>query len=263
MTLQEIETMIVNAERQAGELIMHAHGIMPENKTDARNVVTEYDRRVQDLLIGIFRDCLPSAHFFCEENDLQDSLATEHAFIIDPIDGTANFVHGFHHSCVSVAYARFGKVCAAAIYNPYMDEMFTAVEGCGACLNGKTIRVNGESLSGSIACIGTSPYYMETADETFRVMRYMYEHALDIRREGSAALDLVAVASGRAGIYLEEKLSYWDYAAGALIVTEAGGTVFTVTGETVPSDGSKSSVLAGSPPAVEDFLRDYAGITRK
>lgn len=260
MTIQEIESMLMSAERQAGELIMHAHGIMAENKTDARNVVTEYDRRVQDLLIGIFREKLPEAHFFCEENDLQDTLTGEHSFIIDPIDGTTNFVHGFHHSCVSVAYARYGTVCAAAVYNPYMEELFTAVKGKGTRLNGKPVHVNGEHLSGSVACIGTSPYYMEEADETFRVMRYLYEHALDIRREGSAELDLAAVASGRAGIYLEQKISYWDYAAGALLVTEAGGTVCTVKGKPLPADGSKSSVLAGTPQAVEDFLRDYAGL---
>lgn len=257
MKLSEILEMIVQSEKKASRLILHAHGIIAENKTDARNVVTEYDRRVQELLISDFRTMLPDAHFFCEENDCRDSLNAEHLFIIDPIDGTANFVHGFHHSAISVAYARFGEVCAAAVYNPYFDEMFTAEKGNGSYLNGKRIHVNPDGLSGNIACIGTSPYYTDTADDTFSIMRYMYDNALDVRREGAAALDLASVASGRAGIFIEEKLSYWDYAAGVLLVCEAGGDAFTVYGTALPADGSKSSVLAGTPESVRDFLNDY------
>lgn len=247
MTTDEILSMIVSAERKAGEMILHAHGIIAENKTDARNVVTEYDRNVQELLIRSFREHLPEAHFFCEENELQDSLDTEHAFIIDPIDGTSNFVGGFHHSCVSVAYASFGEVCAAAVFNPYADEMYTAIKGKGAFLNGKRIHVHDHPLSGSVACLGTSPYYHELTDATFRMLRYMYDNALDIRREGSAALDLCSVAAGRAGVFMEMKLSYWDYAAGALLVEEAGGKCFSAPGVPLPSDGSKSLVAAMGP----------------
>lgn len=258
MTTDEILSMIVSAERKAGEMIRHAHGVIAENKTDARNVVTEYDRNIQELLIRSFRAELPEAHFFCEENDLQDSLNAEHVFIIDPIDGTANFVSGFHHSCISVAYASFGKVCAAAIYNPYVDEMFTALKGKGAFLNGKPIHVHDHSLEGSVACLGSCPYYHELADATFRMLRYMYDHALDIRREGSAALDLCSVAAGRAGVFMELKLSYWDYAAGALIVEEAGGRCFSAPGVPLPADGSKTCVAAvGSgvelPPELFDL----------
>ena len=257
MTIQEILSMMIEAEKEAGELILHAHGIIAENKTDARNTVTKYDRQVQDLLVTRFLEKLPEAHFFCEENDRQESLGVEHAFIIDPIDGTANFIHGFRHSCVSVAYARYGTVVAAAVYNPYFDELFSAVEKEGTRLNGKPVRVSGEDLAGSVACTGTSPYYVYLAEETFRMMRFLYENALDIRREGSAELDLCSVACGRAGIFAEELLSYWDFAAGALLVREAGGIVCTVDGSELPSDGSKSSVLAGTPRAVEDFLRLY------
>ena len=156
-----ILTLIESAEREAAELILHAHGILAETKSGRRDVVTEYDRRVQELLIQRLSEALPGAHFFCEELDERDRLDAEQLFIIDPIDGTMNFVHGFHHSCISVAYAERGEVLLGAIYNPYMDELFTAIAGRGARLNGKTIRVTDEGLSGSMVCYGTAPYNPE------------------------------------------------------------------------------------------------------
>ena len=128
---QAVLDLIISAEREAAGLILEAHEILAEAKTDHRNVVTEYDRRVQELLITRLREALPDARFFCEEMNEQDHLDAGQLFIIDPIDGTMNFVHGFHHSCISVAYAERGVVRAGAIYNPYVDEMFTAVAGQG------------------------------------------------------------------------------------------------------------------------------------
>ena len=157
MTLQEISLTVQAAERKAAKLIMQAHDILAENKSGARDVVTEYDRRVQQLLMDELRAALPDAHFFCEEMNEQEKLDSERLFIIDPIDGTMNFVRGFHHSCVSVAYAERGRVMAAAVYNPYMDEMFHAVRGAGAFLNGRPIRVAADDLAHSVVCFGTSP----------------------------------------------------------------------------------------------------------
>ena len=131
---QAVLDRIVRAEREGAALILQAHEILAEAKTDRRNVVTEYDRRVQELLMTRLREALPDARFFCEEMNEQDDLDAEQLFIIDPIDGTMNFVHGFHHSCISVAYAERGVVRAGAIYNPYVDEMFTAIAGQGARL---------------------------------------------------------------------------------------------------------------------------------
>ena len=254
MTVSDILEMVISSEKKAGEMLLHAHGIIAENKTDARNVVTEYDRKVQDLLVADFSRELPGAHFFCEENDRQESLNVEHSFIIDPIDGTSNFVYGFRHSCVSVAYANFGEVLAAAVYNPYSGELFRAEKGKGAFLNDNPIHVSEAGLSESIVCFGTAPYYHEIEEETLSAARFLYENALDFRREGSAELDLCSVASGRAGFFVELMLSYWDFAAGALIVEEAGGKCLTADGKPLPADGSKSSVIAGTARAVEDYL---------
>ena len=252
--------VIEQAERQAAELILQAHGILAETKSGKRDVVTEYDRRVQEFLIERLREAVPGAHFYCEELNEQDRLDAEQLFIIDPIDGTMNFVHGFHHSCISVAYAERGLVRIGVIYNPYIDEMFTAVRGQGARLNGRPIAVTDAGLGESIICYGSAPYNPEFADRTFALARIAYDAGLDVRREGSAALDLCTVAAGRAGLYFELMVSLWDYAAGALIVEEAGGRCCTVEGGGFPTDGSRTGILAGSPAAVADFLRLSAGL---
>ena len=254
MTDRDILERICAAQREAAELVLHAHGVLAECKTGHRDVVTEYDRRVQELLIDRLSAAVPGARFFCEESDRQDDLGADNVFIIDPIDGTMNFVHGFNHSCLSVACMRKGELRAAAVYNPYVREHFTALKGEGAWLNGRPIRVSDMPLSESVVCAGTAPYRTDLLDRTFALMRAACERSLDIRREGSAALDLCSVAAGRAGLYFELQVSLWDYAAGLLLVREAGGQVTTIDGVPLPFDGSKTSILAGSPQAAADFL---------
>jgi myo-inositol-1(or 4)-monophosphatase len=252
--LQFILSRIESAERRAAELILHAHNILAETKTGARDVVTEFDRRVQELLIRLLGEAVPEAHFFCEEMNERDRLDAARLFIIDPIDGTMNFVRGFHHSCISVAYAECGVILAGAVYNPYVDEMFSAVKDCGALLNDRPIHVSEAGLADSVACFGTAPYSVSLSDRTFELARRVYDASLDVRREGSAALDLCTVAAGRAGLYFELQVSLWDYAAGALIAEEAGARCCRVSGDPLPVDGSKPDIVAGSPAAVSDFL---------
>ena len=259
MTVNEICLLMCEAERRAAALMLQAHDILTENKTGARDVVTEYDRRVQEQLIGELRAAVPEAHFFCEELGEQEKLESEHVFIIDPIDGTMNFVRGFSHSCIAVAYASYGKTLAAAVYNPYLDELFHAVRGGGAFLNGRPIRTASDDLQNSVVCFGTSPYRVDLAEKTFSLARKVFEHSLDLRREGTAELDLCSVAAGRAGLSFELLLSLWDYAAGALLVEEAGGVCLTAEGRPLPCSGEKSSVVAAASPAVMDAFMTLAG----
>lgn len=254
MNDREVLQLLVAAEREAAALILEARGVISECKTNRRDLVTDYDRRVQALLIERLSAQIPDARFFCEENDRHDDLHAERVFIIDPIDGTMNFVRGFHHSCVSAAYMRGGELRAAAILNPYLDELFTALRGEGARLNGRPIHVSDEALGETLVCCGTAPYNPEIADETFSLMKKAYLAGLDIRREGSAALDLCSVAAGRAGVYFELGLSLWDYAAGLLIVREAGGVCLTREGAPLPLDPSRPTVFAGGRKAVEELL---------
>lgn len=254
MEFEQICQLMAAAEREAAELLMHAHNILSETKSGSRDVVTEYDRRVQQFLEKRMLEALPEAHFFCEELGEREDLSSEHIFVIDPIDGTMNFVRGFNHSCISMAYAHRGEFCVACVYNPYVDEMFTAVKGQGAYLNEKRLLIDDRPLSDSIVCFGTSPYYEELWDRTFAITKESFKAALDVRREGSAELDICSVAAGRAGIFFELRLSMWDYAAGALILSEAGGRCCTIEGQELPYNGSTSSVAAGSPAALEEFL---------
>ena len=261
MTKNEICTVMQAAERKAAELILHAHGVMTERKSGARDVVTQYDRAVQQLLMDELRAAVPEAHFFCEEMDEREKLDSPQLFIIDPIDGTMNFVRGFSHSCISVAYAEKGAVQAAAVCNPYLGEMFHAVRGGGAFLNGREIRTAEDELANSVVCFGTAPYRPDLSDKTFALARRMFEKSLDVRREGTAELDLCSVAAGRAGLYFELDLSLWDYAAGALIVEEAGGVCRRADGSPLALTAEKSTVVAAASESVlTDYLRETADL---
>ncbi len=251
---REICAAIQSAQREAAELMLAARAILAESKTDHRNVVTEYDRRVQALLMERLSAAVPGVRFFCEESDRNDDLGAEHLFIIDPIDGTMNFVNHLNHSAISVGYTHRGQLQAGVVYNPYVDEMFSAVKGEGAFLNGKPIHVDPAPLSETVICFGSAPYNPELTARTFALAQASYRTGLDVRRQGSAALDLCTVAAGRAGAYFELSLSLWDYAAGSLIVSEAGGTVTKIDGSPVAWDGGKSSVLAASPENARAFL---------
>ena len=252
---KDVLNAIIAAQKEAAALILQAHGVLAETKTGHRDVVTEYDRRVQELLMDRLSAAVPGAVFFCEENEQQGDLKAEHVFIIDPIDGTMNFVRGFHHSAISVAYMRSGVLRAASVYNPYAEECFSALAGEGAWCNGRSIHAGALPLSESVVCCGTAPYSPQLADSTFALMKKAFLASLDIRREGSAALDMCSAAAGRAGVYFEPTVSLWDIAAGLLLMQEAGGVCCRLDGSPVPLDGSKTSILAGGKQAVADFLK--------
>ena len=252
---KDILNAIIAAQKEAAALILQAHGVLAETKTGHRDVVTEYDRRVQELLMDRLSAAVPGAVFFCEENEQQGDLKAEHVFIIDPIDGTMNFVRGFHHSAISVAYMRSGVLRAASVYNPYAEECFSALAGEGAWFNGRPIHAETLPLSESVVCCGTAPYSPQLADSTFALMKKAFLASLDIRREGSAALDMCSAAAGRAGVYFEPTVSLWDIAAGLLLMQEAGGVCCRLDGSPVPLDGSKTSILAGGKQAVAEFLK--------
>lgn len=252
---KDVLNAIIAAQKEAAALILQAHGVLAETKTGHRDVVTEYDRRVQELLMDRLSAAVPGAVFFCEENEQQGDLKAEHVFIIDPIDGTMNFVRGFHHSAISVAYMRSGVLRAVSVYNPYAEECFSALAGEGACCNGRPIHAGALPLSESVVCCGTAPYSPQLADSTFDLIKKAFLASLDIRREGSAALDMCSAAAGRAGVYFEPTVSLWDIAAGLLLVQEAGGVCCRLDGSPVPLDGSKTSILAGGKQAVAEFLK--------
>ena len=229
----------------AGEIIMNAdrNTETVEEKTGHANFVTSYDKAVQEMLKKRLLEILPEAVFVGEEEDVHREIQKGYSFIVDPIDGTTNFIRDMHCSTVSIGLLLDAEPVYAAIYNPYLSELFTAQKGQGAFLNGQPIHVSGKPLSESIILFGTSPYYPELAKKSFELLINLFNRALDVRRFGSAAYDLCMVAAGRAELFFEMQLSPWDYAAGSLIVKEAGGQATQLDG-TPLSYGHPCSVLA-------------------
>ena len=212
-------------------------------KSGVADLVTEYDKNIQAQLESGLKIILPEAKFIGEEGS-SDQLTDEgYAFIVDPIDGTTNFIKDFHVSAISVALLKGKEVVAGVVYNPYLDEAFYAIKGQGAFCNGKKISVSNQPLSNGLVLFGSAPYDKELFPKTMEILSEYFYKALDIRRCGSAALDLCSVACGRAELYFELVVSPWDFAAGKLIVEEAGGIVTTLDGESLSFEG-KTSILA-------------------
>lgn len=236
MTEERLLENIVCAVRACGAIILNADrtksGI--DEKAGHANFVTAYDKKVQSELQNRLLEILPEAVFVGEEEDVHASIKDGYAFIVDPIDGTTNFIKDYHASAISVGLIRDGKRYMGVVYNPYLDEVFTAVKGKGAFLNGRFIQVSKQPLANGIVIFGTATYYEEFAKATFEMAYDYYCKALDVRRSGSAALDLCNVAAGRAELFFELQLCPWDYAAGSLIVEEAGGVVTTIDGGEIP-----------------------------
>lgn len=214
-----------------------------DEKAGHANFVTEYDKKVEKRLKDGLLQIIPEAKFIGEEGEGVHFSEKGMYFIVDPIDGTTNFIKDYHNSCISVALITDGEAALAFVYNPYLDELFTAQKGMGAYCNGKQIHVSRQPLENGVVLFGTSPYHEELNEASFQMAYDYFKKALDIRRSGSAALDLCSVAAGRAELYFELCLSPWDHAAGGLIVKEAGGIVTDIDGNPVRYD-MPCSVLA-------------------
>lgn len=223
--------------KEAGTVVRKAigKGKNVETKTDFSDLVTESDKEVEKLLIGKLREEFPNHRFIGEESvaaGLKSELTTEPTWIIDPIDGTMNFVHGFPVVAVSVALAVDKKVVLGIVYNPILDRMYTAREGKGSFCNGTRLHVSGNadiSKALIVSEVGSSrePSKMEFV---FRNMHRITEKAHGLRCMGSAALNMCFVAAGEADAYYEFGIHCWDMAAAALVVTEAGGVVMDTEG---------------------------------
>ena len=223
-----------------------------EEKSSPRDLVTAYDKAVEEYLVGALGHAFPEAAFLGEEGHgayQKEGLL----FVIDPIDGTANFVRGLGQSAISVALAENGEVILGVVYNPYREEYYEAAKGLGARLNGAPISVSKEGFGGGLCLFGSAPYDEEYHEMTVTGVWRALKAGADVRRLGSAALDLCLVARGAAEAFFEAILRPWDYAAASLIVTEAGGRVTDREGNPLPLD-RPSFVMAACPAAWKDLL---------
>ena len=245
---------IKNIARNAGQKMLNAGEKAITTKSGKGNFVTQYDSIIQNFINEELENLLPYASFMGEEDGKDIYNMSEYVFVVDPIDGTTNFIRDFRHSCVSIGLLKNGKPYIGVIYNPYLDEMFYAKLGGGAFLNGRSIHVSSGGLKNSLVSFGTSPYYPEIKDKTFETAEKIFEFAADIRRCGSAALDICYVASGRTDLYFEYLLSPWDFAASSVILTEAGGIIKT-SGYKDPDYSKKNAILASNPCAYNEFKK--------
>lgn len=268
MNVSACKQDLLNLLRKAGEILLSAHEVEAENavfdKNGTANFVTVYDVRVQNFLIEHLTEKFPNAQFLAEEKENDAAvLESEICFVIDPIDATTNFIHNYRHSCISLALISHGAPVFGAIYDPYLNEMFCAEAGKGAELNGSPIHVSHRPMKIGIAAYGTSPYYKDRlAQPTFDLSRDVFLACADLRRCGSAALDLAYLAAGRNDLFFEIILSPWDYAAGMLLVTEAGGMVSDMSGAPLSLAHPCSIIAANSEiyPQLLSLVEPYSDL---
>ena len=237
--MQSIREWITPLIRQAGKMMLDARNVeSSENitvKPGDANFVTVYDVAIQEFLIKEIQKQIPEADFIAEEQKNDSSiLSHQYCFLIDPIDGTTNFISDYHHSAISVAMFSYGTPVFGAVYDPYQNELFLAEQGKGAYLNGTPIHTSKRPLELALVAFGTAPYYKKQCGEkTFQLLKELFLCCSDVRRCGSAALDLAYLAAGRNDIFFECILSPWDIAAGALLITEAGGVISDMNGNPI------------------------------
>ncbi|WP_277740097.1 inositol monophosphatase family protein [Herminiimonas fonticola] len=241
----------VKAARRGAAIINRASFDLDRVKVTEKNpndFVTEVDQAAEQAIIEVLKTAYPDHAILAEESGASANLhdENENVWIIDPLDGTTNFIHGFPQYCVSIALQQRGQITQAVIYDPTRNDLFTATKGAGAYLNEKRIRVTKRDKIAD-ALIGTGFPFRGTdnIDQYLKMFKIMSQSCAGLRRPGSAALDLAYVACGRLDGFFEKGLKPWDLAAGSLLITESGGIVGTFEGE---SDYLyKGDILAGTP----------------
>ncbi len=244
--------MLEEIVRHAGEMMLGGPGEVFD-KAGPANFVTDMDLKIQKYIISELSSLYPECHFFGEEDTASNDRKSEgRCFYIDPIDGTTNYIFGYGHSCVSVGEAVNGEMVSAFVYNPFMRDMYKAAKGKGAFLNGRALRVADRGLEEGIVAFGCARYNEDDTDALFDIAKELYLRSLSIRNGGSAALDLVRVASGANVAYIELKLQPYDYAAASLIIEEAGAVITQTNGSPI-SLTSPCPILAGTPKAASQI----------
>ncbi len=225
-------------------------------KSSGVDLVTRYDKAIQEFLIEKLSAAVPGAHFVGEEGEGNKELTDGYCFIIDPIDGTTNFVKGFQHSAISVGLAKDREIVLGVVMDPDLDNIYYAEKGKGAFLNGEPISVSDCDMAHSLVLFGTCPYEHELAHRTFELTEKVFYDCLEVRRAGSAALDICYVAAGKADLFFELILRPWDWAGATLILKEAGGICTTCDGDEL--DASKiRSYACGNSKNIKEFYEIY------
>lgn len=233
----------IEAAKEAGKFLKKNLGKVRQidlKSGQERNLVTEIDKKSEELIVNIIKKHYPNHDILAEESGSKHGSKSDYKWIIDPLDGTTNFTHGLPIFCVSIGLERKGEIILGAIYDPNFDELFTAEKGRGAFLNGRRLRVSTtKELKSSLLVTGFPYNINENPDHCIEHFVNFLLNAQAIRRMGSAALDLAYVAAGRYDGFWEVNLNPWDMAAGVLLVKEAGGEITNFTGTDIDIYGKQ------------------------
>lgn len=248
VTASGLHNIMMGAARKAARALNRDFGEVEHlqvSKKGPADFVTAADRKAEEVLVEELSASRPGYGFLLEEAGEIKGTDPSHRFIIDPLDGTTNFLHSVPHFCISIALERSGELVAGVIYDPIRDEMFRAEKGKGAFLNDRRIRVSNRSkLETSLLATGIPFKGKPGHAQSLREIHRLSQQVSGIRRFGSAALDLAWLAAGRYDGFWERNLQIWDIAAGIVLIREAGGMISNMDGE-LAIDGS--STLAAAP----------------
>jgi myo-inositol-1(or 4)-monophosphatase len=245
----------VKAARRAGNIIIRATrnlDVVAVREKAVNDFVSEVDREAEHAIISTLHEAYPGHAILAEESGAKG--ASEYRWIVDPLDGTTNFLHGFPHYAVSIALEHRGIVTQAVVYDPSRNDLFTASRGRGAFLNETRIRVSKrQHLRSSVLGTGFPFQEMAHLEPYLAILRDAMKGTAGVRRAGAATLDLAYVAAGRLDAFWEIGLAPWDMAAGSLLITEAGGLVGDLEGNEGWMD--TGNIVGGTPKVFGELLQ--------
>lgn len=254
MQLDDLQAIAIRAVRESGAI--QKEWLRKDKRIELKgeiNLVTEVDRRSEQRIIEIIKKAFPEHNILTEETPMPE-LPSPYRWIIDPLDGTTNYAHGYPCFCTSIALELKGEIVLGAIYDPLLDELFTVQKGKGAFLNNERLFVSKtDQLTNALICTGFPYDLRESRENNLNHFNHFIMEARAIRRDGSAALDLCYVAAGRFDGFWELKLYPWDVAAGKLLVEEAGGTVTDFRGGPLNIYGQQ--ILASNGRIHQEMIR--------
>ena len=247
----------VKAARRAGAIINRAaldRTQLEIRSKRANDFVTQVDRAAEGAIIEIIRKAYPDHAVLAEESGNLPNEKTEYCWVIDPLDGTTNFIHGFPQYCVSIAVQHRGATAHGVVYDPSKNELFTASRGRGAFLDDRRMRVSKcAQLRDALVSTGFPFKELSRLELYMKQLKFLMQNSAGVRRAGAAALDLAYVAAGRVDAFWEMGLSAWDMAAGALLIQESGGLVGDLEGEA--NYMQSGDIAAATPKVFVELLR--------
>ena len=247
---------VENLVREAGNLMKISLNESQIHVKGLADFVTDKDMEVEQFVYEGLHVKYPEIGFLGEESNVATEENETMQWILDPIDGTTNYIYGYNMSAISLALKCEDEIVFGIVYNPFTNELFQAVKGQGAYLNGKRMHVSAKKcIQESLVAFGTSPYEKERAPKVFELVRKVYEQSLDIRRTGSAALDLAYLACGRQDAFFEYNLKAWDIAAGCLLIQEAGGVVRTIANGSIVHGKNNDILACCNDMVLQDMLK--------